>query len=303
MPYQPFFDKFPKIKYDINKNLYSRYEEVTNIFFRIGVVSNVLNNISSYYVFELENGDTPENAADKIYGDPGAGWMILYANRMMDPQWDWPLDNQQFKKYIIDKYGSIENAKTTIHHYDMVIRRTNSATGVTTETRFKVDDKTYGPRLFKILVWPENSNYLIGEEAFTGVSTQNYEFYGNVTAWYSSNSIVQVSNTVGRIAVGDVLVGNTTGLLGTVEAIVDGHIPHDVYQSLPEVQEVEVFNVDGKTITQVTEREAVSNFDYEDALNDSKRTIKVIKREYYQQIMDEFTKLTNTKAAYLRRLK
>lgn len=303
MPYQPFFDKFPKLDYDINQNLYSRYEKVTNIFFRIGFVREILANISSYHVFELVDGDTPENVADKIYGDANAGWMILYANRMMDPQWDWPLDNQQFKRYIIDKYGSVENAKTGIHHYDMVIRRTNSETDVTTETRFQVDYRAYSSKQYRVTVWPEGSNYQIGEEVFTGVSTNDYNFYGDVSAWWSSNSVVQVANTEGRIELGDVLVGNTTGLLGTVTEILDYSTPHDYYLNLPEVQSVETFNVDGKTITQVTEREAISNFDYEDNLNESKRIIKVVKKEYYQQIIQEFNKLVGEKPSYVRRLR
>lgn len=302
MPYQPFFDKFPKIEYDINRELYSKYEEVTNIFFRIGFVREILSNISSYYVFQLENGDTPEIVADKIYGDPGAGWMVLYANRIIDPQWDWPLNNIQFKNYIIDKYGSVENAKTSIHHYEMVIKRTNSETDVTTETRFQVDYRSYGTKQYQVSVWPPGSNYILGEEVFTGVSTNDYNFYANVNNWWSTNNVVELSNTVGRIAVGDVLVGNTSGLLGTVSDILDNDTPYDFYLNLPEVQEFETFNIDGKTITQVTDREAITVFDYENDLNESRRIIKVVKKEYYDRIMNEFNELTQSKPTYIRRL-
>ena len=302
MPYQPFFDKFPKVDYDINKDLYSKYENVTNLFFRIGYVREILMNISSYYVFVLENGDTPENIADKIYNDTGAGWMILYANKILDPQWDWPLDNIQFKKYIIDKYGSVENAKTKIHHYEMVIKRTNSETDVTTETRFEVDYRAYGPKQFTVTVWPEGANYVQGEEVFTGVSTSNYDFYGDVSNWWSTNNVVQVSNTYGRIAVGDVLVGNTSGLLGTVTDVLEYSTPFDNYLNLPEVQEFETFNIEGKTITQVTDREAITAFDYENELNESRRIIKVVKKEYYDRIMTEFNNLTQTNPSYARRL-
>lgn len=302
MPYQPFFEKFPKVDYDINRELYSKYEKVTNIFFRIGMVRETLNNISSYYVFELENGDTPEIVASKVYADAGAGWMIIYANQILDPQWDWPLDNNQFKKYIIDKYGSVENAKTQIHHYEMVIKRTNSETNVTTETRFEVGYRAYGAKQYQVSVWPEGASYINGEEAFTGVSTSNYDFYGDVTNWWSSNNIVQVSNTTGRIAVGDVIVGNVSGVLGTVTGIVTNSTPHDYYLNLAEVQEVETFNVDGKTVTQVTDREAITAFDYENQLNESRRTIKVIKREYYDRIMTEFNNITQTRPSFLRRL-
>ena len=50
----PFFEQFPKIKYDINKGKIKQLEEVTNIFFRVGILQNILNNISAYETYELE---------------------------------------------------------------------------------------------------------------------------------------------------------------------------------------------------------------------------------------------------------
>ena len=141
MAYSEYFNKFPKLKYDINKSQYPRYETVTDIFFRLGYIKQALGNISSYYVVEIEDGETPEILADKIYGDSNAGWMILLANNITDAQWEWPLDYGQFERYIVGKYGSSENAKTGIHHYDKVIQRTDNKTGEMHETRFQVNEE------------------------------------------------------------------------------------------------------------------------------------------------------------------
>ena len=70
--YTPFFDLFPKVKYDINKSLYPTYESVTNILFRLAILKNILSNTSSYYVYDIESDDTPEIVAEKVYGDAGA---------------------------------------------------------------------------------------------------------------------------------------------------------------------------------------------------------------------------------------
>jgi len=110
--YNTFFGKFPKIQYNITNTLFGSKETVTNIFFRIGYVKKVLNELSSYYVYEVDDGDTPDNLADKVYGDSGANWMILYANDIMDPQYDWPLDYQSFNKYLFEKYKSQVKAAT-----------------------------------------------------------------------------------------------------------------------------------------------------------------------------------------------
>lgn len=137
-----FFQKFPVIPYDINRSTFSNYETVTNVFFRLRMVQELLNNISAYYEYTIKDGDTPEILAEKIYGDAEAHWIILMANNIVDAQYDWPLDKPSFLNYIKKKYGSIANAKSQIHHYEKVIQREESKSNITTETRFQIDEDT-----------------------------------------------------------------------------------------------------------------------------------------------------------------
>ena len=107
MAVSKFFDSFPKIKYDINNVTVFKagaHEVVTDIFFRLGVIQEALNNISSYTVYDIEDGETPELLAERFYGDSGAAWMILMANNIVDAQFEWPLDYTSFQQFIIDKY-------------------------------------------------------------------------------------------------------------------------------------------------------------------------------------------------------
>lgn len=229
MAVSAFFNNFPKIKYDINNTTVNKqYEDVTNIFFRIRYLREILNNVSSYYVYELEDGDTPEILAEKVYGDAGAGWMIVYANKIMDPQFDWPMDYDVFINYIEGKYGSIATAKTTIHHYEKVITRTNSNGDVTSESRFVVSQSK--------------------------LTNNNLD------------------------------------------------VPFDYYDNLPVVQSVNTYEISGETVVEVVKRDAITAYDYEDRINENKRTVKVIKKEYYGAVMTEFNKLTKTTAPYLRRV-
>lgn len=135
-----FFDVFPKITYDIAGNQYSNYQLVTNIFFRLRILREVLSNISAYTYYIVRDGDTPEILAEKLYGNPEAHWIILMANEIVDPHYDWPMNDRMFRKYIIAKYGSIAAAKTQIHHYEKVIQREESASGTVTETRFRINE-------------------------------------------------------------------------------------------------------------------------------------------------------------------
>jgi len=135
-----FLDAFPKVAYDITKNKLSNYQVVTNITFRLAIVKQVIENAAAYIKYTITDTDTPEILAEKIYGNPEAYWIIFYANDIVDPQYDWPLNTRAFNNYIIDKYGSIETAKTTYHHYEKVISR--EIGGITTTFRFKVNQSS-----------------------------------------------------------------------------------------------------------------------------------------------------------------
>lgn len=79
---------------------------------------------------------------------------------------------------------------------------------------------------------------------------------------------------------------------------------YESYSSLPDEQDVSFINIDGKTIVQTTYRNAVTNYDYEEELNNNKRSIKIIKQDYYPGVQQEFNNILNTEAriAYLRKL-
>jgi len=213
-----FFDSFPKIRYDINRNRYSNYQVITNILFRYDIIKKVLDEITTYYEYTIRDGDRPEILSERIYGNGEAYWIICYANDIKDPQFDWPMNYDVFNKYLVGKYGSIANAQTTYHHYEKVIQRTEQLSNITTETRFQI----------------------------------NY----------------------------DQLTENNLD------------VPYDTYLSLPETQSIETINMNGRTVVEKIFRDAITNYDYEETLNESKRKIKIIRPEYYPQIMREFERIT-----------
>ena len=48
--------------------------------------------------------------------------VILLTNNLIDPQFEWPLDDRSFERYIRKKYGSLEAAKQTHHLYEKILR-------------------------------------------------------------------------------------------------------------------------------------------------------------------------------------
>lgn len=140
-----FFDKFPLVKYDMNQdgNVTKEYDFPVNILTRIGFLANSLDNIFIYYDYVIKDTDRPEILAERYYGDPEAYWIILISNKRIDPFYDWPLADKNFNKYIIDKYGSIEDAKTNIHKYEKVIKTVDVTTNTETIRTYEITLSEY----------------------------------------------------------------------------------------------------------------------------------------------------------------
>jgi len=259
----PFFGKFPTMEYDINNTvtyLNGPHETVTDIFFRFGILKKIINNTSAYYVYDILDSDTPELLAEKIYGDVGAGWIILYANKISDAQFDWPLQYDSFQKMINDKYGSVDWAQANIHHCEMVIERTNEFYGTTSTTTFVIDTTRQTLNVPNVpyayfTPWTSTTHRTADSNAFTA---DDYE-RPFMTADLTYDDLITISRS----------------------------------GSIPLIQGVNTYELDGKTITETISGREVTYYDYELKLNDDKRLIKIIKPDYYSQIMSEFKKLTD----------
>jgi hypothetical protein len=204
-------------------------------------------------LYEVEENDTPEILAEKVYNDAGAGWMILYANKIIDPQFDWPMSDEVFKKYVTEKYGSVALAQTTYHHYEKIV-----------ETR--VGDQTY------------TRTYIVNKERLTDNALDvPYTYYEPYDGNFSLT--------------GDTLLVTADNTSFTVD-----HSIHASYDdtSLPEYYSYEAHDINDKTVYLNTYGKAITNYDYEFEQNEARRFIKVIKGEYYAQIMREFRDLSGS---------
>lgn len=309
-----FFDKFPKIPYNISGDKLGNYQAVTNILFRFGFLRDVINNVSAYESYEIQEGDTPEILAHKYYGGSEAYWLILYANDIYDPQYDWPLDRRSFVNYIDGKYGSTANAQAQIHHYEKVVGRQVENTQEFFFDKYEID---YTPVTITIIDVAAYTGALDpGDIVYQSadLTYANSSFTGKIVNFSGSNNIMFLANTVGNYLVAlptynytkaGSPAANVSSLGFTSNEVLypDPDVPHDFYVNLPATPTSTDYTLDGKTITEVIGRRAISCYDYENEKNDSKRNIKLIHKQYLGPIMSEFGKLTNSIPGYLRRLK
>ena len=67
----------------------------------------------------IEGDDRPDNVARKFYNDANLDWIILLTNNIVNIETEWPLSNEGFKNYMLDKYGT-EAEFMQNHHYESV---------------------------------------------------------------------------------------------------------------------------------------------------------------------------------------
>lgn len=59
----------------------------------------------------------PDVLADAYYQDAELDWMIYLSNQIIDPYYNWYLNEEELQSYILDKYGDVDYPKQKIKFY------------------------------------------------------------------------------------------------------------------------------------------------------------------------------------------
>ena len=97
----------------------SEYIEVKNIFKRGKLKKDVFNNLMYFTQYKIIGDDRPDNVAFQVYNDETLDWLVLLSNNIVNIQTEWPLEQQSFLNYLLNKYGSQANLLQP-HHYETV---------------------------------------------------------------------------------------------------------------------------------------------------------------------------------------
>lgn len=108
-----YFSYFPKGYYDLKND--GNLKLVTDLMRRVKIRSKIINEVSLYDLYDLQDGDSPETIAFKHFGDSKLHWVILLTNNISDRYYDWPLSTNEFENYLNEKYTNPDG----IHHYEI----------------------------------------------------------------------------------------------------------------------------------------------------------------------------------------
>lgn len=91
-----YFNKLPEIRY--NNVL------VRDITRRVNFLKQTVENPYVFLPYTVKEGEKAEDIAYYYYGNQNYAWLVYLANNIIDPYNEWPLDEDTFNSFIIDKY-------------------------------------------------------------------------------------------------------------------------------------------------------------------------------------------------------
>lgn len=109
------------------KNI-SEYITVKNLFKKGKLREDIFGNLSFFTKYKIVGDDRPDNVAFDVYGDETLDWLVLLCNNILNIQTEWPLPQESFENFLLNKYGSQEGL-LQIHHYETI--KVTDSSGIT----------------------------------------------------------------------------------------------------------------------------------------------------------------------------
>lgn len=146
----------------------SDFIEVKNLFRRAKIRDDFFQNVTAFTRYTIIGDERPDNVAQKFYGDSELDWIILHTNNIINVRNEWPLTQQSFNAYLLEKYGSI-SGYNAVHHYETTEVRDQSdniiiPAGLEVDSDFSVTYRDVG-----------NQTEVIASGITQGITNQEYE--------------------------------------------------------------------------------------------------------------------------------
>ena len=117
---RPYFQQVPDLLYVDRKpgeKTISAYSKTKNLFKRARLRDDIYANLAYFTKYKVIGDERPDNVAEKLYEDATLDWVILLANNITNIQTEWPMSENSYHNFLIDKYGTEEKIHE-IHHYE-----------------------------------------------------------------------------------------------------------------------------------------------------------------------------------------
>jgi hypothetical protein len=75
-----------------------------DILKRVGFKAKVKDNSELFADYYINDGETPDIVADRVYGNSELHWVVLLFNDIVNPDYDWALASPKLESFIKKKY-------------------------------------------------------------------------------------------------------------------------------------------------------------------------------------------------------
>ena len=113
-----YFSKVPNFEYvsRLPNSSIGDYVTVKNLFKKGALEEDILTNLALHTKYKIEGEDRPDNVGFEFYGNSNLDWLVLTCNNIINIQSEWPLLQNDFDRFLLDKYGTYEKLNE-INHY------------------------------------------------------------------------------------------------------------------------------------------------------------------------------------------
>ena len=100
-----YFRYFPEVTY--------RGRQIKDITRRVRFLEQVSSDPRIFLPYTIKEGETAAEISYHYYGTVNYVWLVYVANNIIDPYYDWPMDQTSLDAFIADKYRSLAGEDLT----------------------------------------------------------------------------------------------------------------------------------------------------------------------------------------------
>ena len=100
---------------------------VKNLFKRGELRPDIFQDLTTFEKYQIKGDDRPDNVANDFYQNPSLDWLVLVCNNIVNIQTEWPMLQNDFERYMLEKYGT-NAALEDVHHYETIETKDSEGT-------------------------------------------------------------------------------------------------------------------------------------------------------------------------------
>tara|TARA_Y100001951_G_scaffold92013_1_gene86474 strand:+ start:150 stop:812 length:663 start_codon:yes stop_codon:yes gene_type:complete len=116
-----YFRNLPNFEYisRINERKTNKdFLTVKNLFRRPIIREDLFTDFMSFTKYRIVGDERPDEVAYDVYGESDLDWVVLLSNNIINIRDEWPLNQHDYRNYLIEKYGNDTDEIDKIKFYE-----------------------------------------------------------------------------------------------------------------------------------------------------------------------------------------